>query len=219
MCVEHSREGFPLAALREVCLLSKLRHSNVVSFLEVAYSKYSPPELSLARARCLKFNCRFNFFMVSEYMEHSLRGLLNRNIIFNLSQIKYIVYEALQGLHFIHSNRIIHRDIKSSNILINSKGEVKLADFGLSIKFSPDKPLAPQTVATRWYRAPELLQNGEYNQGIDIWALGCVFTELLNGELVFRQSSPKKQLESIGQVLQGENAELRLRKRLANCAV
>jgi len=89
----------------------------------------------------------------------------------------------LRGLEYIHSKNIIHRDIKSANILVNNRGEVKIADFGLAKKVGPGySGKLTQRVVTRWYRAPELLLGCKtYTTKIDIWALGCVFAELLMG--------------------------------------
>ena len=116
MSLERSQEGFPIAALREIGLLSNINHKNIVNFLEMTYAKYSPPEFSFHHPVRPKFNYLFNFFMISEYMEHSLSGLINRGIAFNNSQVKYIIYEALEGLEFLHSLKIMHRDIKSYTI-------------------------------------------------------------------------------------------------------
>jgi serine/threonine protein kinase len=98
--------------------------------------------------------------------------------------------QILLGLDYLHENNIIHRDIKGANILLNNRGEVKLADFGLARLHNPDNRIIKMytnRVVTLWYRSPELLL-GEHNYGtsIDMWSVGCVFAELLTGTPPFR---------------------------------
>lgn len=82
----------------------------------------------------------------------------------------------MQGMAFCHSHFILHRDIKPGNLLINSSGEVKLADFGLARDFGSPGVKLTHEVATRWYRPPELLFGSRsYGFNVDVWSCGCVF--------------------------------------------
>ena len=201
MSLERSAEGFPLAALHEIKLLSKLNHENIVQFFDVAVAKYAPPEKLLddpLTPTSAPFSYPWNFFMVCEYAEHSLSGLLNCGYRFSPPEVKCVLRQILSGLAFLHSQSIMHRDIKCSNILMNSTGQVKLADFGMSIRFRPGTLHKGQRgVVTLWYRAPELLMGAEYSESIDMWAVGCVLGELLKGNPLFRGKNEQEQLNKI----------------------
>ncbi len=210
MSLERSTEGFPIDALREIKLLGRLDHPNIVSLLDVAIAKYAPPEKLIddpqtpARA---PFNYPWNFFIVCEYAEHSLAGLLSRGCTFSPPQVKCVLKQVLEGLAYLHEQHVMHRDIKCSNILVNSKGEVKLADFGLSTHFVPNTlNKAQRRLVTLWYRAPELLMGVEYSEAIDMWAVGCVFAELITGQVLFRGKSEQDQLRIITESLGGKKA-------------
>ncbi len=207
MSLERCTEGFPIAALREIKLLSKLDHRNVLRLIDVGTAKYAPPEKLLDDSRMpatAPFSYPWNFFMVCEYAEHSLAGLVGRHYHFSPAQIKCIIKQALEGLAYLHEQHVVHRDIKCSNILMNTAGEVKLADFGMSTRFAPNKALKGQKgVVTLWYRAPELLMGFNYTESIDMWAMGCVLGELLMGCAVFMGKNEQDQLNLIAAGLGG----------------
>ena len=175
--MEDSKEGFPITALREIMIMKKCHHENILEILEIVTSKiYS------------KNNKKQEVYLVFEYMEHDLSGLSLSKYRFNLPQIKYIMYHLLKAVQYLHKNNIVHRDIKCSNILINNTGKIKLADFGLARNINPNNTKKyTYKVVTLWFRAPELLL-GEtlYTTAIDIWSCGCVFGELLAGVCPFQ---------------------------------
>lgn len=199
MKLEISSDGFPASALKEITTLSKLEHKNIIHYENVATAKYVRPPY-YDRTSPIKSGpstYQHNFFLVSEFMDHSLTGLLKYGMKFNLAQIKYLIREILEGVAYIHSKGIVHRDIKCSNILMNTSGEVKIADFGLATSLAPTAKKSHNAV-TRWYRAPEMLQGKtNYGQEIDIWALGCCFAELLKGEALFQGKDETEQLNMI----------------------
>jgi len=161
---ENEKEGFPITALREIMLLKRLKNENIIELLDIITGK--PTE---------KNKYKGEVYLVFDYMNHDLSGLLERHVTFSIPQVKYIIHSILNGLVYLHNNNIIHRDIKSSNILINSKGEIKIADFGLARSFNPYNKIQYFTnrVVTLWYRAPELLLGSiKYDVSIDMWSLG-----------------------------------------------
>ena len=184
-------DGFPITAIREIKLLRMLSHKNIITLLEIIMSRPSTSN---------KF--RGSTYLVFEYMDHDFVGLMTIKHKFKLSEIKCIMKQMLEGLKYLHSQKIIHRDMKSANILLNNSGEVKIADFGLARQISPGPNVYyTNKVVTLWYRAPELLLGStDYSTQIDIWSLGCIFAELLTGEVLFKGDKEARQLEIIYEV-------------------
>lgn len=183
--------GFPLTAIKEICLLKKLKHKNISDLEEVYVSKPSKSN-----------NYRGSVYLAFKYMDHDLFGMLHSGKVgLELRQVKNILHQILSGLDYLHKNSIIHRDIKSSNILINNKGEVKITDFGLAKELPKrmKKSITPDLV-TLWYRAPEvLLGSNNYTLSADIWSLGCIFVELLFKNLPFNSPSEIKTFQQINE--------------------
>lgn len=165
------QDGFPLTSIREVKTLRRCRHHNIVQLLDIVVGPN-----------------RDAVFLLFEYCEHDLSNLIKHyKNPFKESEIKRLVFQLLSAVDYIHKNWIIHRDIKLSNLLYNSKGQLKLADFGLARTVSyPADDRMTQVVVTLWYRAPEiLLGSSNYSFGVDLWSVGCILGELLlHGPLV-----------------------------------
>ncbi|XP_066353019.1 cyclin-dependent kinase C-2-like isoform X1 [Miscanthus floridulus] len=102
---------------------------------------------------------------------------------FTVPQIKCFMRQLLTGLHYCHVNQVLNRDIKGSNLLIDNEGNLKLADFGLARSFSSDHiGNLTSGVSTLWHRPPELLLGStKYGPAVDMWSVGCILVELLNG--------------------------------------
>jgi cell division cycle 2-like protein len=134
-----------------------------------------------------------------EFLEHDLGTLLGDMAEpFLPSEIKTLVLQIVAGVEYLHKNWILHRDLKTSNLLLNNRGEVKLADFGMARYTSRPPPKLTQLVVTLWYRAPELLLGAEeYDFEIDIWSVGCIFAELLTKKPLFQGNNEVGQLSSI----------------------
>lgn len=183
--MDYMQDGFPIAALREIQLLSKVRHPNVVDLREVVMG-----------------DAFDEVVLVMEFLEHDLKTLQeDMPEPFLASEIKTILRQLASAVDFLHGEHIMHRDLKTSNILLNNRGELKLADFGMA-RISPpaDNPYAPltQLVVTLWYRAPELLLGStNYDYSIDMWSLGCIFGELLQKEALLTGKNEVDQLSKI----------------------
>ncbi|GAU98889.1 hypothetical protein RvY_09972-2 [Ramazzottius varieornatus] len=194
--LENEREGFPITAVREIKILRELDHPNIVKLLEIVTDKQDAVDFRRDREGA--------FYLVFEYMDHDLMGLLDSGYVrFDQTHIASCMKQLLEALNFAHQKHIFHRDIKCSNILVNNRGQVKLADFGLARIFEADDRERPYTnkVITLWYRPPELLFGEErYGPEVDIWSCGCILAELFLGEPIFKAHSEISQLERISSV-------------------
>ena len=172
---------------REIMLLQELNgHENIIRLLNV-----------------IKAENDKDIYLVFEYMETDLHTVIRANILEPIHK-QFIMYQLLKALKFIHSAGIIHRDLKPSNILINSDSYIKVCDFGLArcITSNTGKDVVmTDYVATRWYRAPEiLLGSTKYGTQADMWSVGCIFGELLSGKPIFPGTSTLSQINKVLEV-------------------
>ncbi|ANQ10607.1 Mitogen-activated protein kinase [Plasmodium coatneyi] len=175
---------------REIMFLYQLNgHDNIITLMDVIKAKNDN-----------------DIYLVFDYMETDLHEVIKADLLEEIHK-RYIIYQLLRALKYIHSGMLLHRDIKPSNILLNSECHIKVGDFGLarsiSTELSENKiPVLTDYVATRWYRAPEiLLGSTNYTEGVDMWSLGCIMAELLLGRPLFRGNSTMNQLEKIIQLI------------------
>ncbi|KAG8071342.1 hypothetical protein GUJ93_ZPchr0006g46377 [Zizania palustris] len=191
--MEKEKEGFPLTSLREINILLSFHHPSIVEVKEVVVGSGDK-----------------DIFMVMEYMEHDLKGVMETmKQPYSQSEVKCLMLQLLEGVKYLHDNWVLHRDLKTSNILMNNRGELKICDFGLSRQYgSPSKPYT-QLVVTLWYRAPELLLGAkEYSTAIDMWSLGCIMAELLSKGPLFNGKSEIDQLDKIFKTLGTPNEDI-----------
>ena len=191
--MDKEREGFPLTALREANILLSMQHPNVVGVTEMVMG-----------------NSLDSIFMVMEFAEHDLKGLMETMTKpFTIPEVKCLMLQLLGGVSYLHDNWVLHRDLKTSNVLVNNKGELKICDFGLARQYSD--PLRPYThmVVTLWYRAPELLLGQRlYSTGVDVWSLGCIMGELLCKDPLFQGKTEIDQIDRIFRVLGTPNEKI-----------
>lgn len=141
-------------------------------------------------------------YLVLEYMEANLFNAIRAKIL-NEQHIKYITYQVIKALKYIHSAGVIKRNLKPSHILLNSECKVKLDDFSLAkeVYTLDDWNNVTDYNASRWYRAPEmLLAAPSYSQAVDMWSLGCILGEMLIGKTVFPGTCTINQLSLIIQL-------------------
>jgi len=181
---------------REIMFLQELNgHENIVRLLNV-----------------LKADNDQDIYLICDYMESDLHAVIRANILEEIHK-QYVIYQLLKSLKFMHSGQMLHRDIKPSNILLNSDCQVKVCDFGLARSVvqqqdNAQNPVLTDYVATRWYRAPEiLLGSTSYTKGVDLWSVGCILGELLSGKPIFPGTSTMNQLDRIMEVTGRPTAE------------
>lgn len=163
-------EGFPITALREIQILRRLSHQNVVTFKDIVVDRCKRGVLNHIAQQPRH---KSDVYIVFEYMAHDLHGLLDKRIDFTPPQIKSLMKQLISGVKYIHDQGVMHRDIKGANLLLSNKGELKLTDFGLARLTNPTHSRYTNRVVTLWYRAPELLLGSDhYTPSIDIWSVG-----------------------------------------------
>lgn len=183
-------EGAPCTAIREVSLLQQLKHANIVTLHDIIYTKIS-------------------LTLVFEYLEKDLKQYMDDcNNMMNMKNVKLFLFQLLRGLAYCHAKQILHRDLKPQNLLINQKGELKLADFGLArAKSIPTKTYSNEVV-TLWYRPPDvLLGSTDYSTHIDMWGVGCIFYEMVCGKPLFPGTKVEDELYLIFKTLGTPNEQ------------
>lgn len=186
--MEKEKDGFPITSLREINTLLKGQHPNIVTVREIVVGSNMD-----------------KIFIVMDYVEHDFKTLMetmqHKKQSFLPAEVKCLTQQLLAAVAHLHDNWILHRDLKTSNLLLSHKGVLKVGDFGLAREYgSPLKPYTP-VVVTLWYRAPELLLCcKEYSTPIDMWSVGCIFAEFLSMTALFPGQSETDQLNKIFKV-------------------
>nr|AHC00609.1 mitogen-activated protein kinase [Ganoderma lucidum] len=181
-----AEEGTPSTAIREISLMKELKHVNIVRLYDVIHTE---TKLVLIFEYCERD--------LKKYMDvHGERGALDP------VTVRSFMYQLLKGTAFCHENRVLHRDLKPQNLLINRKGELKLGDFGLARAFGVPVNTFSNEVVTLWYRAPDVLMGSRtYSTSIDVWSCGCIFAEMISGVPLFRGRDNQDQLLHIMRII------------------
>jgi len=176
--------------LRELKLVRYFYHENILG-LERVMRPHSP-----------NFN---NVYMVTELMETDLACVIRSPQELTDEHCQFFIYQVLRGLKYIHSANVVHRDLKPRNLLVNSNCDLKICDFGLARVDDPenaDRCVMSNYVATRWYRAPEvILSRKRYTKAVDMWSVGCILAELLGRKPLFPGRDSFHQITLIVSVL------------------
>jgi len=177
-------EGVPCTAIREISLLKELKHPSIVRLFDVIYTE---KKLTL----------------VFEYLDQDLKKHMDEcGGALPPPKIKAFLYQLLRGVSVCHDKRVLHRDLKPQNLLLNKKGELKLADFGLARAFGIPVRSFSHEVVTLWYRAPDILMgSNKYSTPIDLWSAGCIFAEMASGRPLFPGSGTQDQLMKIFRIM------------------
>jgi serine/threonine protein kinase len=188
-----TEDGVPMSVLREISLLrhlGKYSHPNIVRLVDICHGERKPGDREMV------------LYLVFEHMDQDLAVYLERCPGPGLApdRIKDLMWQLLCGIDFLHSHRIVHRDIKPQNVLLGRDSCLKLADFGLA-RIYDFNALLTSTVVTLWYRAPEVLLGTTYATPVDIWSAGCILAELFTRKPLFPGQYEVDQLGKIFEVI------------------
>lgn len=192
--LESEEEGVPSTAIREISLLKELQHPNVVCLEDVIMQEN-------------------RLYLIFEFLTMDLKKYMDTAIgsgeMMDPQLVKSYTYQILQGMLFCHQRRVLHRDLKPQNLLIDKNGAIKIADFGLARAFGIPVRVYTHEVVTLWYRAPEILLGAnKYSCPIDVWSIGCIFAEMATRKPLFQGDSEIDELFRIFRILRTPNEEI-----------
>jgi cell division cycle 2-like len=181
-----SSSGFPITSLREINILMGIDHPNIVGLKEIVVGEDN-----------------HSIYMVMEYLDHDVKMLMAQmKQPFRQSEVKTLMRQLLSAVNAMHKGWILHRDLKTSNLLYSNGGVLKVCDFGLARKYSNPVGKYTPLVVTLWYRAPEILLGGKtYTEALDMWSVGCIFAEFLTRKPLMPGKGEIDQLEKIFNLL------------------
>ncbi|KAJ1369835.1 Cell division protein kinase 1 [Parelaphostrongylus tenuis] len=184
--LEGEDEGVPSTAIREVSLLKELKHPNVVQLEDVIMQEN-------------------RLYLIFEFLSMDLKRYLDQlptDKKLPAAECKSYMFQICQAICFAHQRRVIHRDLKPQNLLVDGKGAIKLADFGLARAVGIPVRVYTHEVVTLWYRAPEILLGTQrYSMGVDMWSIGCIFAEMASKKPLFQGDSEIDELFRLFRVL------------------
>ncbi|RAQ40984.1 cell division control protein 2 [Aspergillus flavus] len=199
--LETDDEGVPSTTIREISLLKEMNHPNIVRLFNIHTEGYK-------------------LYLVFEHLDSDLKKYMDalpvndggrgRSLPNGLSMdmglgkamIKKFMSQLIEGIYFCHSRRVLHRDLKPQNLLINRDGSLKLADFGLARAFGVPLRTYTHEVVTLWYRSPEILLGGpQYSTSVDMWSCGAIFAEMCTRKPLFPGDSEIDQIFKIFRLL------------------
>ncbi|KAL4933739.1 cyclin-dependent serine/threonine-protein kinase CDC28 [Aspergillus undulatus] len=202
--LEAEDEGVPSTAIREISLLKEMNDPNIVRLFNIVH----------ADGHKLYLVFEFLDLDLKKYMEalpvsEGGRGralpdgsTLSKNLGLGEAMVKKFMAQLIEGIRYCHSHRILHRDLKPQNLLIDREGNLKLADFGLARAFGVPLRTYTHEVVTLWYRSPEILLGGrQYSTGVDMWSCGAIFAEMCTRKPLFPGDSEIDEIFKIFRLL------------------
>ena len=199
------RKSYCRVALRELKITKRLSHENIVRTIKVS----NPDGVDIDESHSENFKDLEYVYLVQELLDADLHDVLERNGKLPEQIAKLLLYQLLRALKYIHSANVVHRDIKPGNLFLNLDDlTLKVGDFGsarvLDSQYNHARHLT-ELITTRYYRSPEVILNpGCYDYAVDIWSTGCVFAEMLTGEVLFPGQNDLEQINVIQSVLHRE---------------
>ena len=192
--LESEDEGVPSTAIREISLLKEMKDDNIVRLYDIIHSD------------------SHKLYLVFEFLDLDLKKYMEsipQGVGLGANMIKRFMNQLIRGIKHCHSHRVLHRDLKPQNLLIDKEGNLKLADFGLARAFGVPLRAYTHEVVTLWYRAPEILLGGkQYSTGVDMWSVGCIFAEMCNRKPLFPGDSEIDEIFRIFRILGTPNEEI-----------
>ncbi|KAF7992667.1 hypothetical protein HCN44_005011 [Aphidius gifuensis] len=160
-----------LKGLRQECEIQKhLHHPNIVQMID-------------------SFETEHEIVVVTEYADKELYDILGKSVRLSEERAQVIACDLVSALYYLHSNRVLHRDLKPQNVLVENNGVAKLCDFGFARSMSTGTHVLTSIKGTPLYMAPELIEECPYDHNADLWSLGCIIYELVAGEPPFQTTS------------------------------
>ncbi|KAI8619486.1 kinase-like domain-containing protein [Chytriomyces sp. MP71] len=188
--LETEDEGVPSTAIREISLLKELRHPNIVRLLDIVHNDAK-------------------LYLIFEFLDLDLKKYMDSIKTLSPSLIRSYMLQLVSGMYYCHAHRILHRDLKPQNLLIDQSGVLKLADFGLARAVGIPLRTYTHEVVTLWYRSPEiLLGSRHYSTAVDMWSIGCIFAELSLKHPLFPGDSEIDEIFRIFRVLGTPNEDM-----------
>ncbi|KAL6865751.1 Cyclin-dependent kinase catalytic subunit [Amphichorda felina] len=210
--LETEDEGVPSTAIREISLLKEMKDENIVRLFNIVHAD------------------GHKLYLVFEFLDLDLKKYMDAlpvsdggrgkalpegtsstvaNLGLGESVVRKFLMQLCLGIRYCHSHRVLHRDLKPQNLLIDRYGNLKLADFGLARAFGVPLRTYTHEVVTLWYRAPEILLGGrQYSTGVDMWSVGCIFAEMCTRKPLFPGDSEIDQIFKIFRTLSTPNEEV-----------
>lgn len=188
--LEAEDEGVPSTAIREISLLKELQHPNIVNLMDVVHHDTK-------------------LYLVFEFLDQDLKKYMDLiNTQMSKALVKSYLHQLISGIAFCHAHRVLHRDLKPQNLLIDKQGRLKIADFGLARAFGIPVRTYTHEVVTLWYRAPEVLLGcKKYSTAVDVWSIGCIFAEMVTKRPLFAGDSEIDELFQIFRVMGTPNED------------
>ncbi|XP_011195887.1 cyclin-dependent kinase 1 [Zeugodacus cucurbitae] len=190
--LESDDEGIPSTAIREISLLKELKHPNIVCLEDVLMEEN-------------------RLYLIFEFLSMDLKKYMDSlppEKPMETELVRSYLYQITNAILFCHRRRVLHRDLKPQNLLIDKKGVIKVADFGLGRSFGIPVRIYTHEIVTLWYRAPEVLLGSQrYSCPVDIWSIGCIFAEMATRKPLFQGDSEIDQLFRIFRILKTPTEE------------
>jgi cyclin-dependent kinase 1 len=185
--------GIPSTAIREISLLKELKHPNIVTLEDVIMEEN-------------------RLYLIFEFLSMDLKKYMDSLAPEKMMEpelVKSYLYQITAAILFCHRRRVLHRDLKPQNLLINKVGIIKVADFGLGRSFGIPVRNYTHEIVTLWYRAPEvLLGSARYSCPVDVWSIGCIFAEMATRKPLFQGDSEIDQLFRMFRILKTPTEEI-----------